>query len=261
MSLVIAVMIFTPMRADSEPVSIWQIVNQLSFYDVGVSSGYIPRFFFDLFPYILFQLLWGTYLYERFCTASVYFFTRQDNKSKWYWGECVKLYLWGIVYLASIVFVGTIWVAVGRKITWDPASLYVLVIYLLLYSLFLFATSMLINLLSVRIKSAYGFGVVVGIELLMIVVYGVMGEFFPPSEEEGEELKNCLTALKCNPLSHLVFKWHGSIVGKVDQMINQYQLSFLIEKSVLVWGIAAVVAALAGLVIINRTELIENRKE
>lgn len=255
-----AVLLFLPLAGQT--VTIWQIVDRLSFYDVSVSQGSILNFFYDLFPYLIFQILWGVYLYEEFCTASVYFFSRKDDKGRWYLGECLKLYLWGVVFLLCLVFVGMLFlVLLGGKITWDLPSLYILVAYILLYSVFLFATALFVNLLAVRIRSVYGLGVVVSLEFLAIAMYGVLDKFMELTPEENNVTGKRLMALKCDPFSHLVFKWHGSILEKVNAITNEFQLSFWIEESVLVWTVAAAVIMIAGYFVIKQTELIENERE
>lgn len=254
------ILIFMPMLSEEESVGMWELINRLSFYDVSVGAS-IDRFFMDLFPYILFQLVWGTYVYERFCTASIYFFSRKDNKGGWYLGECAKLYLWGVFYLVCLVSVSIAMVSLGREITLDKASVYIAAFYILLYSFFLFATALLVNLLALRIKSVYGFGIVVSVELLAAGAYEVLGNWICLTEEENNAVGMRLFALKCDPLSHLVLKWHGSFVGKVDGIINGYGLSFRIEESALAWAVAAVVVVVFGYAVIKRTEFIENEKE
>lgn len=47
---------------------------------------------------IIFSIIFGTYIYNDLIIGSVYIFTRQKSRTKWYLMRCLRLFLYSIIY-------------------------------------------------------------------------------------------------------------------------------------------------------------------
>ncbi|MCD8118835.1 MAG: hypothetical protein LUE29_05035 [Lachnospiraceae bacterium] len=62
----------------------------------------------DMVPIFCFELIFGISLYQHYCTCSVYYFSRQNNRSKWYLMESAKLFGYTAEYMALYVFLSAL---------------------------------------------------------------------------------------------------------------------------------------------------------
>lgn len=58
----------------------------------------------DMVPVFCFELIFGISLYRHYCTCSVYYFSRQNSRSKWYLMESAKLFGYTAEYMVLYVF-------------------------------------------------------------------------------------------------------------------------------------------------------------
>ena len=68
----------------SKEVFLSDIILNSSFYDMAVNFDYLYQFAVRMSLFIAFNLIFGVYIYKNFCTASVYVFSRNTNRTRWF---------------------------------------------------------------------------------------------------------------------------------------------------------------------------------
>ena len=71
--------------------TILQLSGSRGEFPLGTSATELMAFVMRMFPNYIFIMIFGTHLYNHFCTASVYVFTRQANRLVWYRKEVFQL--------------------------------------------------------------------------------------------------------------------------------------------------------------------------
>jgi hypothetical protein len=242
------------------------IINHYGLNDFYIFSGYLIFFFRWYFPIILFQIIWGTYIYRHFCSASVYHFSRCNNRAQWFLKEAVHLYVYAILYLMVLIATPVILFSIYNKLTFDSASFILLAYYMIIYSLWIFIFTLLVNILSIRFSSITGFSIISAIQMLCVSVFIVLQdlniltyELKTASEIDNLELQSKI--IKFNPLSHIVLKYHKSGDQALNKIINTYGFSFYLYESVLLLFVIAIIAVVAGYITIKKKDLITNNQE
>ena len=76
-----------------EYVSLSKIILSNAFNGVDFYPQYISMFTLSYSPLFVFQVIFATYIYKHFCSASIYFFSRNANRINWFLREVVKIYV------------------------------------------------------------------------------------------------------------------------------------------------------------------------
>lgn len=79
------------MKIDNIKMSEILLANTMS--GVEFYPQYISTFSFEYIPIFVFQILFATNIYKHFCSASIYFFSRNANRIKWYLKEVTNIYI------------------------------------------------------------------------------------------------------------------------------------------------------------------------
>ena len=209
-------------------------------------------------PLLVFQILYGTYIYQHFCSASVYFFSRNHNRIKWFVKESLHLYERSVAYLGCFLGCGIVVQAVTQGVTADAEGMILCIYYLAIHSLFLFTTTLAVNIISVKFSSSVGFVVVMAVNALGIACYSMFGQI---AEDKNWDVTEHVWMMKVNPLAHLVFPVHSSRWQALDEIINVNGFSFDLDMSLSVFLAAAFILTFSGCVICERHEFIINNRE
>lgn len=212
--------------------------------EVNYFVQYLSNIAYWFTPLLFFQIFFGTYLYRHFCAASIYYFSRYPQRIKWFVKEVAYIYIFGIVYLISMIISGIISCTLISNVTFDINVIKVLGVYLLIYSLYLFVTTLGINIVAILCNSNVGFMVVEGINMFFVAAFTIVGEFFAP---EGVILKEYEWLLKANPIYYLIFD------------SNKDLIDFYV--SIILYLIFAVLLLCFGCFVINKHNFIETNKE
>ena len=102
-----------------EEVSLSQIILRTTFSQTWYHAGFIMSIMKMFIPLLLFQILCGSMIYRYFCCASVYYFTRNASRIKWFLLECAKLYLTCLSFLIIMILTGTAALLLVGKVTID----------------------------------------------------------------------------------------------------------------------------------------------
>lgn len=239
-------------------ITLSDIVLMTGLNGVDYYPQYLPEITYWFVPLLLFQIFFGTYIYRHFCSASVYFFSRNCKRISWFLKEVVKLYLFTLMYLSILIFSGVLITSVFVKIIIDEAFFLIFIYYLLIYSLFLLVTTLGINILSVMFSSNVSFAIVESILIFGIAVFSIMGNYFIT----GEAMLDKYTwMLKLNPVSHIIFSVHSSKISGINELINEKSIVFDLDLSVLMLLIASVIVIISGCFVISKHDFVDINKE
>ena len=228
------------------------IILHFSFSNLLINKPSIIDASFKLFPLFVFQILLGIYMYKRFCSASIYYFSRCKNRIIWFLKESFALYPYTLLYLLVMIASATIETSFWHPVTFDKESFILGFYFLAIYSMWLFSTTLLINIIAIQFNnSSLAFSVVAGLQLTSMVLLLIW---------EGAS-KALLFPLPLNPFSHLVLSWHSSYIHMVNERINQQSIPFDLNLSLLLLIVVVMVIIASGCVVVNRKEFIAVSKE
>lgn len=234
---------------------IFRIAFGYAWYDIV----YIVPIMALFLPLFLFQILCGSMIYRYFCCASVYYFTRNGNRIKWFLMECGKLYVTTIGFLVVMFLSGTIALSFVSDITIDQDVLWMGGFYFLLHSLFLFSFTLAINVLSIVWNSTAGIVIPVGIQLMSIAFYTMLSGF--SNTESGGLSPENAWMIYGNPFAQIVFRIH-TIDGKaISSVLGEEAFTFDLRTSVVYMAVVAVSVIVGGCVVVHNHEFITNDKE
>lgn len=247
----------------TESVYLSDIVWKLSFPAVYFIPTSLIDMTFQMIPFFLFQAVYGIFLYRHFCTASVYYFTRCEQRKVWFLKELLHLYPIVLTYLLvnALFCIGIVWTS--GHIVMDFTGCILFVYYLIIYSLWLFFTVIIMNLLATKKGSGIGFLVVCGGQLIAVTSLVLWEQVFP-LDGTGKTEQN-LFLLKCNPAAHLVLDWHTSRLETVNKKLsqfnfgfnpNQLNMEFDLNQTCIVFLILCIIAIILGCQIVERHEVL-----
>lgn len=203
-----------------------------SFFDMFLSLNYtdfsvnrektnIACSMFGLAQPIIFNFLFGTYIYNDLHISSIYLFVRQSNKTKWFLRKTTNLFLFASVYCLLQVLIPFITAFVNSK---SPLNGTYIIQFAAVFLSFLFLTylsTLLINIIAISLGSAFGF----------LFTYMVMILCFYHSVKSGEYyiLNGMLSMNKFNPIDNSIVLWQNGMFDiAVSMAINLLYISILI---------------------------------
>lgn len=200
------------------------VIDVIWMKNVSFYSGYVQEAALAYVPLLFFHVFWGVFIYRHFCTAGIYFFSRNESRVKWFLTEALKLYAASVIYVAvfafaacmtSTFFSGTGIMASGVK---EAAG------YIILYSGALYMVTLAINVLAMPFGSQVSFAIAEGVSLLFMTTFLVTGDIFSAELEiisgadtlEWELLSGTgKVMITINPYSYLVS-------GIYNSQVNEY---------------------------------------
>lgn len=217
-------------------------INEL----LGLTIRLIPTFGFELYM--------GTALYHYFCTASIYVFSRTPSRLRWYMNEIAAQAILSFVCELALM-VGTILVTLMRfQVEFDGVGLALCAYHIVLYTLWIYALTVLVNLLAILFGSSTSFALLAGAQLILITLLSL--------------LRLCkdntvLTAklLRLNPIAHLVLGWHSSHVEVLDQVMQSPYNGLYLYSSMLLTASLCALTVLLGASVVKRYDLLISNSE
>ncbi len=228
-------------------VSFSQMILQLSGYYMGFSAVYILEFAVKLTPMLVLEMFIGIELYQHFCTAGVFVFSRCINRDRWYWREILfvggKVFLFHVVSMAAVIVT-----SVARlEVKWDAMGMVLFVYHLLIFALWSMAMTVLVNILALKFGSSISFIIVMAIQAAGTALLW-LGSMFEDGTLEQE------AALIWNPAAHLVLGWQKSIFWQLDP--QPAYPNFYLEATLFFLLLLNVAVLFLGVVMVNRQELV-----
>lgn len=163
--------IFSAYKFISEPIDI-TVGNLLLSTVMGqTSTENTTAFLFvveKLFYLVIFNIMYGNFIYDDFRYSSVYLFSRLKSRSTWFYKKSLELL--GITFVYTGLFLITNFF-ICKNCTLSPIEQSDIIILFLLFAriiMLLFLTTVAINLISIRLGNALGF-IIVYISVVLLV--------------------------------------------------------------------------------------------
>lgn len=237
-------------------VSLSNIILYSAFSGVDYYPQYIVYLTYQYMPLLIFQLAFGLCIYQHFCTASVYFFSRNTHRIKWFLKEIGKLYVNIILYLVLFNGIGVMIISLFSKIYLDDGTIPLIIYYIIIYSLYLLSTTLAINVIAILFSSNVGFIVVESVILSSMCTFLLLGRI-KDDVVEGFHL----FLLKSNLIANLVFPIHSSKISNINQLINEKEIYFELDFSIIYYLVICIFIIAIGCYIVKKREFTVNNKE
>lgn len=226
--------------------SITNLVLQLSGsrgeLPLGVSLPELVSFSMRLIPEWIFECYFGVSLYKHFCVASIYVFSRQPNRTRWYLREFLKIGLFTIAFqlllLLSVVFTTML----RYQLHIDETGVLYIFVHLFVRTLWTFSMTALINLVAIFKGSGGSFGGIVGMQGVLIVLLKIV--------------KIAPNIIKWNPIAWLVLGWQNCGFQFLASSFDPVYSGFLLEDSIMRVSILCVSLVAIGAIVINKHSLL-----
>lgn len=233
--------------------AVLQLSGSRGEFALGFSLPELVSFAMRMVPYFVFEAYFGIAFYRHFCTASVYVFSRYPHRIKWYMRElaCVGAYacLYQVILLGTVILVTSL----RYQLQVDGAGIALLLYHFLIYFIWLYAMTVLINLLAVRFGSNMSFFLVLGVQISCITLLGCAGIAEQKAEITG---KAFVIWLKWNPVSRLVLGWQESGTDAVNAVLSQSFSVLDLNGSVLFCMLLLIVIAFLGALMVSRHDFL-----
>ena len=220
-------------------ITLSELVLQLSgsrgSFPLGLSLTDVLTFSLRLVPTFVFEL------YRHWCTASVYVFSRIPGRRGWYLRQASGLLLTAALYQALLLAAALCTALLRWEVLFDLRGALYLGFHFGIYTLWTAGAALLVNLIAIFTGSSAAFTGLTAVQLVLISLFALF-------KEPVYEL------LRLNPMSCLVLGWQGNrLLGDVTAMY--------MENSLIISAIMALAALVAGVVIVQRHDLIVSDME
>ena len=234
-------------------IALSQFVLQLSGsrgeFALGVSMQELVAFTLRLIPCFVYEALIGTSLYQYYCTASVFVFTRIPHRLQWYKKEVCSIILFTFFYQFVLLAASLLTTAVRYSISFDLAGWLLLIIHFCLYSIWMIMITLWINLVAIYRGSSAAFLLLTGVQTVFICLFSLAR-----SMQNNEALKSAF--LRADPVSCLVLGWHSSRIASLSQALAPPCSGLFLEDSLIFVCAGCLAALLIGELVIQRHDLI-----
>lgn len=227
--------------------------------DIIISLGFgvvecIPRCIIDITyyftPILIFQILYGTYIYRHFCSASVYYFSRTENKIRWYLKQTIELFVFSLLYVILLLGASMAAASIFNDVIFRKNDMVLGCYFLVIYVLFLFTTTNFINILAILFSSNIAFIIVNAVQILSMALFVMADTIFLENEIAKKNLYILL-----NPIAHLIIRVH---TGKNEEMCSLYSIigrGFDFNISISVYLAFALVSLISGCIIVKHKDV------
>lgn len=232
--------------------AVLQLSGSRGDFALGFSYSELAAFAMHLFPEFIVELYAGIMLYQHFCTASVYVFSRYPHRVKWYLGEAGRLGGAVCIFNMLLLAVAILTAAIRYEVQMDGAGLMLLAYHFAIHSLWMYAMTLLVNLLAVYLGSSTAYAWVISAQLVCIVLLNLMNLLVKHS---GGRLTYG-NVLRWNPIAHLVLGWHDRNVESIIPAYASPDIRMDLNGSLMTFFLLGVVVTSAGAFIIKKHDLL-----
>lgn len=181
---------------------------------------------FGMFEIIVFNLLFGNYLYRDMYENTDYIFVRYPNRKKWFFLHAKRLALYTTLYVC--LFLG---ITFGLCVNFstgeiDETAIWVLLITYIMLCLFTYWTTIIINLLSMHLGATMAF---ISLYIVMVVLAALA-----IGHEKIPLINQCPLLLKLNPIANVVIQWES---GSKESLFHAVYFICLISITLCVGSI------------------------
>lgn len=235
-------------------ITLAELVLQLSGsrgeFPLGCSPSELMEYMLRMVPGYVAIMILGKNLYAHFCTASIYVFSRCENRLKWYRHAVFSLL--EEVCLFEVLYTGTV-IAVTLlryRITFSAGGFMLLAYHILIYIMWRYAWILLMNLCAMKAGSSIAYAVVMGFQAICVAGLGIVHML----ELKAAAARTVEAWVYLNPIAHTIIGWHGSSVLAEELAGSRYSMNLWISAAVLVLFCAAVL--FCGGILVQRHDLL-----
>lgn len=232
--------------------AVLQLSGSRGNFALGFSYPELISFTMRLLPAFIFEAYAGILLYQHFCTASIYIFSRYPHRVKWYLGEVFHLSMAVCTFNLLLLVTAVLTVAVRHELEVDSAGIILIGYHFLIYSLWEYIMALLVNLSAVYLGSSAAYASIVSIQLICIVLLSPM-DFLIRHSGGGLSYENFLV---WNPASHLVLGWHDSSMECIVWVLTSSCMQLDLKYTLLIFFLFGITITSAGALIIKKHDLL-----
>lgn len=211
-----------------------------------------------IFPAWILEVFLGVSLYQHFCTASIYIFSRCSNRKKWYWKEISVIGCHVLLFHAILLGTAILTALFRYSVSFHFTGILLLLYHLVLHSLWSYSIIILINIFALKFGSSIAFLSVLIAQTIEISLLGIV-KILENLFEITEKTKSIL--LQLNPMSHLVLGWQRSLITKLDTIqVSAYE-GFYLENSLILLISMCIGSLFIGAKIIEKYDLLVSDSE
>ena len=223
-------------------------------FPLGCSVTELTGFAMRLVPAFVGECCFGICFYKRFCTASVYVFSRCVQKRRWYRLEIGHIICRVAVFQGSILAGAILSVVLRFPIVMD--NMVIAVFYWLSWIIWTGTMILAMNLTAVYVGSSFAFA---GIITLQILFLALMGTGYSTTAS-GEGILRIM--MVCNPIARLVTGWHNGYGTALGRVIPANDFMFSPCHTIIMFSVIFAAVSFAGeWLIMNRDILVTNMEE
>lgn len=194
-----------------------KVFSQMSNVDSRVSIIVLEK----LFYIILFNILYGNFIYENFRCSSVYVFSRLKSRKGWFYKNILQLLIFSASYTGIFLGVNLLICLKCSNGYIDNKAIATLTMLFFVITIILALTTLGINLISIRYGNTIGYIIVYSIIMFLVVLAINM--------YKNAYIANNLWILFINPMCGLFSEGNSSIKQQIAIMIyDLFLLSMLV---------------------------------
>ncbi len=202
---------------------------------LSLSSMYLPLY--------IFCAITGTNLYRHFCTASVYVFSRQPKRIKWYICELASLFAFVLLYQLVFTTAAVLTTGCRMRVEFDQSGTMLFLYYIVVQFLWINSLSLMINILSIWFGSDLGYAIGIGTKMVLITLLTIPN------------------FIALNPISRLVLGWHISDSIYLSDVLDNTEYALNIDASLVYMVILCItLAIICGVVVVKHDLLVSNKE-
>lgn len=230
--------LFLPRVGEELPIAELFLQNIFSGNPSRKETGIIVVMF-GLLEIVIFNLLFGSYIYHDLYENSAYIFVRQKSRKSWFAGKSIELFIYSAVY--NLLFIG---ITFGLCVVYstqriDVTAIKIAALTYILITLFTFWTTLLINLTAIAVGAATSF-IINYAALTFLSLFAVEFETIPI-------LNHFSILLKFNPVANVTINWNNEIGSGL--------------WSVIYFIVLCTLTSAAGSILITRIDISVKNKE
>lgn len=241
---------FTPPASSGEALSFEAAFANALTMGARLDSDHFIYIIMCLFPFTVFEVMFGSVFANDFSVTGVYVFTRGASRTKWYIKKCAFLLLFAAVF-SAVLFAGgaAVLAAKDAEITNMGETVSFVAQTALAHTLIYFTLTLTLNVLTVAIGSSYAFTAVNAV---------LVGMAFAVLSCDPENLG---WSFKLNFIPNLIPSWHSISQPSWQSAQVEYPQGFDNYFTAAYFAAMCAVVFVIGLIVINRTDISVRKKE
>lgn len=239
-----------------------EVVIQTGLSGISLNMGSIVTETIESFLVVfLFELYYGTLIYRVFCNVSIYYFSRQYNRSIWFIKKALELYGIAVLFVLAKVFTAAVITAAAGYLVIDTEGIILGLYTILIWSSWIYSMTLLVNLLAIKWTSLGGFTCVFGFQLFCMgsLIFFEDGAIF----DLGKTFSKILFHL--NPFTQICITFQKSqneaLQNRITETIWYARGIIDLNYSVVYCLVMAVFVTVIGCIIVNRFEFLNGNAE